>query len=82
VLNLSVLHGDGSTHGVKKGGDNIGYSGHKHFKAEKIIAIVDRNLNVISLMTIAPGNKHESSLFPRAFNSLKKTLKLTFRSIK
>ena len=72
LLDLCVLHGDGSTHGVKKGGDNIGYSGHKHFKAEKIVAIVDRNLNVISPMTLAPGNKHESPLFPAAFNYLKK----------
>jgi len=71
MLDLSVLHGDGSTHSAKKGGDNIGFSGHKHFKGEKIIAIVDRNLNIISPMTVAAGNKNESPLFPPAFAHLK-----------
>lgn len=39
-LDLSVLHGDGSITAAKKGGDTIGYnggySGHKHFKGEKL----------------------------------------------
>lgn len=82
MLDLSVLHGDGSTHGVKKGGDNVGYSGHKHFKAEKIVAIVDRNLHVISPFTTAPGNKHESPLFPTAFNDLKNITKKLKYSLK
>ena len=29
-LDLSILHGDGSNTVAKKGGDGIGYSGHKH----------------------------------------------------
>jgi len=28
-LDTSVIHGDGTTTSAKKGGDNIGYSGHK-----------------------------------------------------
>jgi hypothetical protein len=32
-LELSVIHGDGTTTAAKKGGDNLGYSGHKHLKA-------------------------------------------------
>jgi len=71
MLDLSILHGDGTTHSAKKGGDNLGYSGHKHFKGEKIVAIVDRNVNIIAPFKIAPGNKHESPLFPDAFESLK-----------
>ena len=71
-LDLSVLHGDGSTHSAKKGGDNLGFSGHKHYKGEKVIAIVDRNVNIISPMITAPGNSNESPLFPPAFNYLKK----------
>ena len=29
-LDLSVLHGDGTNTVAKKGGDGLGYSGHKH----------------------------------------------------
>ena len=29
LLDTSVIHGDGTTTAAKKGGDNIGYSGHK-----------------------------------------------------
>jgi hypothetical protein len=29
LLDLSVIHGDGTTTAAKKGGDNLGYSGHK-----------------------------------------------------
>ena len=28
-LDLSVIHGDGTTTAAKKGGDNLGFSGHK-----------------------------------------------------
>src|SRR3954471_14997849 len=42
-LDLSILHGDGTNTVAKKGGDGIGYSGHKHQKGEKILAIVDNN---------------------------------------
>jgi len=31
-LDISVIHGDGTTTAAKKGGDNLGFSGHKHFK--------------------------------------------------
>lgn len=81
LLDLSVLHGDGSTHTAKKGGDNLGYSGHKHFKGEKVVAIVDRNVNIISPMTRAPGNRNESPLFPEAFDHLKNIVKAVNMSI-
>ena len=38
-LDLTILHGDGTNTVAKKGGDGIGYSGHKHQSGEKIIAI-------------------------------------------
>jgi len=72
LVDLSVMHGDGSSTPAKKGGDNIGYNGHKHFKGEKIVAIVDRNVNVITPYTQAAGNKNESPLFATALESLKK----------
>ena len=30
LLDLSVIHGDGTTTAAKNGGDYLGYSGHKH----------------------------------------------------
>ena len=41
-LDLSILHGDGTNTVAKKGGDGIGYSGHKDQTGEKIIAMVDK----------------------------------------
>ena len=38
LTDLTVLHGDGSSTPAKKGGDMIGYNGHKHFKGEKVVA--------------------------------------------
>jgi transposase len=75
LLDLSILHGDGTSTAAKKGGDNLGFSGHKHFKGEKLVAFVDRNCNVISPFTVAAGNRHESTLFDHAFDSLKNILK-------
>lgn len=74
LLDLSVLHGDGTTTPAKKGGDNLEFSGHKHFKGEKVVAITDRRGNVLSPYTIAPGNKHESPLYVHALTSLKRVI--------
>ena len=38
LLDTSVIHGDGTTTAAKKGGDNIGYSGHKKIKGDKVVA--------------------------------------------
>lgn len=62
LLDTSIIHGDGTTTSAKKGGDNIGYSGHKHMKGDKIVAFSDRNCNVIAPFVTAPGNKNESPL--------------------
>lgn len=72
LLDCTVLHGDGSSTAAKKGGDMIGYNGHKHFKGEKVVAIVDRNVNVISPYVRAAGNQNESPLFEPALYALKK----------
>ena len=48
LLELSVIHGDGTRTAAKKGGDNLGYSGHKHLKGCKVVAFCDRNCNVIA----------------------------------
>ena len=40
LLDLSVLHGDGSSTAAKKGGDNLGYNGHKHFKGQLVASFL------------------------------------------
>ena len=57
---------------LQKVGDMIGYNGHKHFKGEKVVAIVDRNVNVISPYVRAAGNQNESPLFAPALQALRK----------
>ena len=75
LVDISVLHGDGTTTAAKKGGDNIGRNGHKHMTGDKIVSISDRNCNVISPFVTAPGNRNESPMFPDAFKSLKRISK-------
>ena len=45
-----------------KGGDNLGFSGHKHFKGDKVVAVCDRNCNIIAPFIAASGNRNESPL--------------------
>jgi transposase len=65
-LDVSVIHGDGTTTAAKKGGDNIGFSGHKKVKGDKVVAFCDRNCNVIAPFVTAPGNRNESPLLREA----------------
>ncbi|XUW93441.1 hypothetical protein OH764_33110 (plasmid) [Burkholderia sp. M6-3] len=69
-LDLSTIHGDGTTTAAKKGGDNLGYSGHKHLKGDKVVAFCDRNCNIIAPFVNAPGNRNESPLLRDALPKL------------
>ena len=69
-LDLNILHGDG-----------IGYSGHKHQKGEKIIAIVDNNGYVLAPLPVATANEPDTVLPPkrgrkRLFNAAIHSLRL------
>jgi hypothetical protein len=66
LLDISVIHGDGTTTSAKKGGDNLGFSGHKHWKGDKVVAFCDRNGNVIAPFIAASGNRNESPLLKAA----------------
>jgi transposase len=66
LLDVSIIHGDGTTTAAKKGGDNIGFSGHKKVKGDKVVAFCDRNCNVIAPFISAPGNHNESPLLRQA----------------
>ncbi len=65
-LDISIIHGDGTTTAANKGGDNLGFSGHKHIKGDKVVAFCDRNCNVIAPFITAPGNRNESPLLKEA----------------
>jgi hypothetical protein len=66
LLDAAVIHGDGTTTAAKKGGDNIGFSGHKKVKGDKVVAFCDRKCNVIAPFISAPGNQNESPLLREA----------------
>ena len=75
-LDLSILHGDGTNTVAKKGGDGIGYSGHKHQKGEKIIAIIDNNGFVLAPIPVAPVDEPDTVLLPDGLNELKRVARL------
>jgi hypothetical protein len=66
LLDTTVIHGDGTTTAAKKGGDNIGFSGHKRVKGDKVVAFCDRRCNVIAPFVSAPANHNESPLLREA----------------
>jgi transposase len=76
-LDLRVLHGDGTNTVAKKGGDGIGYSGHKHQKGEKILAIIDNNGFVLAPVPVVPVNESDTVLLPEGLNALKRMARLT-----
>jgi transposase len=76
-LDLSILHGDGSNTVAKKGGDGIGYCGHKRQKGEKILAIVENNGFVLAPLPVAPVDEADTVLLPEGLNALKRVARLT-----
>src|SRR5712671_3964861 len=70
LLDLTVIHGDGTTTATKKGGDDLGFSCHKKVKDDKDVALCDRNCNVITPFVSAPGNRNESPLLRAALPQL------------
>jgi transposase len=70
LLDTSIIHGDGTTTAAKKGGDNIGFNGHKKIKGDKVVAFCDRNCNVMAPFVTAPGNQNESPLLRDALPKL------------
>jgi len=75
LLDVSVIHGDGTSTAAKKGGDNLGRNGHKHHKGDKVVAFCDRHCNVIAPFVAAPGNRNESPLFIKGFRHVKDVAK-------
>lgn len=69
-LDLSVLHGDGTNTVAKKKGDGIGFSGYKHQKGDKVIAIIDNNGYVLAPVPVAPVNETDMVLLPQSLQAL------------
>lgn len=70
-LDLSVIQADATNVIAKKGGDLIGYSGHKHQKGEKILVVTENNGYVIAPLVAAPVNQSDMVLFPNSFKYFK-----------
>jgi transposase len=66
LLDITVIHGDGTTTAAKKGCHKIGFSGHKRVKGDKVVAFCDRHCNVIAPFVSAPGSRNESPLLREA----------------
>src|SRR6266545_7015937 len=62
-------------HRGQKRGDGIGYSGHKHQKGEKVIAIIDNHGYVLAPVPVAPVNETDMVLLPEGLKALKKMAK-------
>jgi K+/H+ antiporter YhaU regulatory subunit KhtT len=56
---------------AKKGGDGIGYSGYKHQKGAKIIAISDNHGSVLAPVPVAPMHETDMVLLPKGLQALK-----------
>src|SRR6202165_5462146 len=72
LLDITVIHGDGTTTAAQKGGDNIGFSGHKKVKGDKAVVFCDRHCHVIAPLVAAAGNRNESPLLRQALPELTK----------
>ena len=62
-------------HRGQKGGDGIGFSGYKHQKGEKIIAITENQGYVLAPVPVAPVNETDMVLFPEGLKALKQVAK-------
>lgn len=74
-LDISIIHGDGTTTAAKKGGDTISRNGHKKMASEKVVFFVDRLCNILSPFTTAPGNASEMTLMPTFAKKIGMSLK-------
>jgi hypothetical protein len=81
-LDVSVLHGDGTNTVAKKGGNGIGYSGYKHQRGEKVVAIVDKNGYIIAPYEVAPVNINDCVLLPNSLDDLTRTAREVGFSLK
>ena len=78
-LDLRILHGNGTHTVAKKGGDGIGYAGHKPQKGEKVIAMIDNHGSVLAPLPVAPVNEADTVLLPEGLKALKRVARRSGR---
>ena len=39
LVDCTILHGDGTNHAAKKGGNNLGFNTHKRIKGDKVVVV-------------------------------------------
>lgn len=75
-LDLSIIQADGTNIIAKKGGDLIGYSGHKHQKGEKLLVVTENKGFVLAPLVAAPVNQSDCVLLPNSFDYFKDIISL------
>jgi hypothetical protein len=60
---------------AKKRWNNLGLSGHKRHKGDKVVIICDKNCNIITQLIKAPGNRNETVLLTSVLDNLVNTTK-------
>src|SRR5467141_1863965 len=55
--------------------NSIGYSGYKHQKGEKVIAMTDNHGYVLAPLPVAPVNETDMVLLPEGLHALKEVAK-------
>ena len=53
----------------------MGYSGHKHQKGDKVMALIDNHGDVLAPVPVAPVNETDMVLFPEGLKALKEVAK-------
>ena len=71
LVDCTILHGDGTNHAAKKGGDNLGFNAHKRIKGDKVVVVCERNVNVIAPFIEATGNRNEVILLNPCLKRMK-----------
>jgi hypothetical protein len=70
-LALDVLHGDGTNTMAKKGGEAVGYSGHKKHTGSKTLSVIDNQGNVIGTMDVKPASTPDISSAENALDGVR-----------
>jgi hypothetical protein len=60
----------GLQHGGKKGGQGIGYAGHKHQQGDKELTSVENHGLVLGPISINPGNQQDTISLPATLTTL------------
>lgn len=78
LVDPNIIFGDGSINSAYLGGDDIGFSGHKHKKGNNIILFSDVNSYALSFPYIMPANASEVKNFKFGFKNISRHIKALY----